>query len=88
MLQLRNQITCFRWNDGEPIFEAWDQFKDMMRKCPHQGLEKWLIVHTLYNGVLYTMRMTLDVATGGTLLNKHYHEAYSLIEDMAQNHYH
>lgn len=54
----------------------------MMRKCPHQGLEKWLTVHTLYNGVLYTMRMTLDVAAGGTLLNKPYNEAYSLIEDM------
>lgn len=60
---LRNQITCFRQVDDESLIEVCESYKDMMRPCLHHGLEKWLISHTLYNGLLYNMRMTLDVAT-------------------------
>jgi len=59
----------------------------MLRLCPRHGLEKWLIVHTFYNGLSYTTKMTVDAAAGGALMNKNYTEAYSLVEDMAQNHY-
>jgi hypothetical protein len=59
----------------------------MLRLCPHHGLEKWLIVHTFYNGLSYTTKMSVDAAAGGALMNKNYTEAYALIEDMAQNHY-
>jgi len=59
----------------------------MLRLCPHHGLEKWLIVHTFYNGISYTTKMTVDAAAGGALMNKNYTTTYGLIEDMAQNHY-
>ncbi|KEH26562.1 hypothetical protein MTR_6g464700 [Medicago truncatula] len=47
------------------------------------GLEKWLIVHTFYNSLSYTTKMTVDAAAGGALMNKNYTEAYALIEEMA-----
>jgi len=59
----------------------------MLGLCPHHGLEKWLIVHTFYNGLSYTTKMTVDAAAGGALMNKSYTEAYTLIENMAHNHY-
>jgi len=59
----------------------------MLRLCPHHGLEKWLIVHTFYNGLSYTTKMTADAAASEALMNKNYTEAYALIVDMAQNHY-
>jgi len=59
----------------------------MLRLCPHHGLEKWIIVHTFYNGLSYTKKKTVDAAAGGALMNKNYTEAYALIEDMSQNHY-
>ena len=55
----------------------------MLRLCPHHGLEKWLIVHTFYNSLSYTTKMTVDAAAGGALMNKNYTEAYALIEEMA-----
>ncbi|MCH87321.1 hypothetical protein A2U01_0008188, partial [Trifolium medium] len=85
--QLRNQITCFRQTNGESLFEAWERYKDIMRACPHHRLEKWLIIHTFYNGLLYNTRMTIDAAVGGALMDKPFAEAYQLIENMAQNHY-
>ncbi|XP_020249380.1 uncharacterized protein LOC109826769 [Asparagus officinalis] len=85
--QMRNQITSFVQKEGESLYEAWERYKELLRMCPHHGLEKWLIVHTFYNGLTYNTRMTVDAAAGGALMNKTIDEAYTLIEDMAQNHY-
>ena len=74
--------------DNESLFEAWERYKDMIRLCPHHGLEEWLIIHMFYNGLLYNTRMTIDAAGGGALMDKPYAEANQLIESMAQNHYH
>jgi len=59
----------------------------MLRLCPHHDLEKWLIIHTFYNGLLYITRIYVDAAAGGALMNKTYTTTYALIENMAQNHY-
>jgi len=59
----------------------------MLRLCPHHGLEKWLIIHTFYSGLLFTTKMNVNAATSGALMNKTYTLAYTLIEYMAQNHY-
>ena len=58
----------------------------MLRLCPDHGLEKWLVIHTFYNGLLYVTKITIDAAAGGALMNKDYKIAYALIEEMAQNH--
>lgn len=42
----------------------------MLRLCHYHGLERWFIVHTFYNGVLFSMGMTVDAAVNGALMNK------------------
>ena len=77
-VQLRARLYQFTQKDGKSLYDAWD---------PHHGLEKWLIIHTFYNGLLYTTKIYVDAAAGGALMNKTYTTAYALIENMAQNHY-
>jgi len=86
-VQLRNQITRFSQKYGESLYDAWKRFKEMLRLCPHHGLEKGLIIHTFYNGLLYTTKIYVDAAAGGAWMSKTYTTTYCLIEDMAQNHY-
>ena len=57
----------------------------MFSLCPHHGLEKWLIIHTFYNGLTYMTRITVDAAAAGALMNKDFTITYALIEDMALN---
>ncbi|XP_020271670.1 uncharacterized protein LOC109846842 [Asparagus officinalis] len=85
--QLRNQITTFTQKESESLYDAWERYKDLLRMCPHHGLEDWLIIHTFYNGLLYNTRMTVDAADGGALMNKSVRDAKQLVEDMAQNHF-
>ena len=51
MASLRNQITSFTQKEDESLYEAWERFKDLLRLCPHHGLQKWMMVQTFYNGV-------------------------------------
>jgi len=84
---LRNQITSFTQREDESLYEAWEQFKDLLRLCPHHGLQKWMVVQTFYNGVTQLVRSMIDAAAGGTLMSKTEEEAYNLIEEMALNNY-
>lgn len=37
-MKLWTNITNFRQLKGEPIYEAWEHFKLMVRKCLYHGL--------------------------------------------------
>lgn len=87
-VMLRSQINGFRKKDNESLFKAWERYKDMLRTFPHHGLEPWLIIHTFYGSLSYNTKLNLDVAAGDAIIDKPYEEAYQLIENMAQNHYH
>ncbi|KAL5554123.1 hypothetical protein UlMin_041524 [Ulmus minor] len=85
--RMRNDITSFRQTDDESLFEAWERFKDLLRRCPHYGIPICIQMETFYNGLLPPTRLMLDASAGGALLNKSYAEAYDLIESIAANSY-
>ncbi|CAL8152823.1 unnamed protein product [Prunus armeniaca] len=68
--KLRNDIMSFAQNDMEPFYEAWDRYKDMLRKCPHHVLPTWMQVQAFYNGLNNTSKTTIDAAAGGALMGK------------------
>ncbi|GKD91286.1 reverse transcriptase domain-containing protein, partial [Tanacetum coccineum] len=37
---LKNDITNFQQKFDETFSEAWDRFKDLLRKCPHRGFSE------------------------------------------------
>ncbi|XP_034203729.1 uncharacterized protein LOC117618238 [Prunus dulcis] len=85
--KLRNDMMSFAQNDMEPFYEAWDRYKDMLRKCPHHALPTWMQVQAFYNGLNNTSKTTIDAAAGGALMGKTETEAYNLLEEMASNNY-
>ncbi|KAL5550767.1 hypothetical protein UlMin_000943 [Ulmus minor] len=83
--KLRNEITSFTQYDQESLYEAWERFKEMLRKCPHHGIPIWLQVSTFYNGLVSNYRAMIDVAAGGSLMGKKSEDAHELLEIMAEN---
>ncbi|XP_042436838.1 uncharacterized protein LOC122022786 [Zingiber officinale] len=84
---MRNLIASFKQIDLESLFEAWNWFNIMQRQCPHYGLEKWLVLHTFYNGINYHTKVSLDSTAGGALMNKSLDEVEEIIENVALNHH-
>ncbi|KAK8506989.1 hypothetical protein V6N12_041666 [Hibiscus sabdariffa] len=68
--QLRNDIASFRQADDESMYECWDRYKGLLRKCNNHGFEDWKQVVMFYNGVNAPTRMMLDASAYGTLLDK------------------
>lgn len=83
--QVRGEINNFIQEDCESLFDVWEGFKYLLRLCFFHGLDKWIVIHIFYNGLLYSTRMNLDVVAGGALMNNPQDMACTLIEDMAKS---
>ncbi|XP_052489795.1 uncharacterized protein LOC128042488 [Gossypium raimondii] len=85
--KLRNDISSFLQIDLKTLHNAWERYKDLLRRCPHHGLPLWLQVQTFYNGLNLSTRKLIDAAVDSTLNNKTPEVAYEFIEEMALNNY-
>ena len=80
---LRSKITNFSQESDESLYDAWERFKELLRLCPHHGLEKWFLVQSFYNGLGNESRTLLDSAANGRFMNQEVNAAYDLIEEIA-----
>ncbi|XP_073120421.1 uncharacterized protein [Henckelia pumila] len=87
-MKLRADITTFSQGEQETFYEAWERYKDLLRRCPHHQLPDSLVVQTFYYGLSHSNRTMLDAAAGGNLLRKSSEDGYELIEEMATSSYH
>ncbi|KAJ9182762.1 hypothetical protein P3X46_006719 [Hevea brasiliensis] len=85
--KLRNELTSFKPRDDESLYEAWERYKDLQRRCPHHGIPKWMLVQHFYNGVSPAIRSTIDASSGGDLMEKSEDEAFSTLDKIAYNNY-
>nr|GEV22742.1 reverse transcriptase domain-containing protein [Tanacetum cinerariifolium] len=77
---LRNEITNFLQKSNETFNEAWERFKDFLRKCPHHGFSELHQLDTFYNALNPNDQDALDSAAGGNFLDKIPRECLSIIE--------
>ncbi|XP_062100381.1 uncharacterized protein LOC133806278 [Humulus lupulus] len=87
--RLRGEVNNFFQTEVESLWDAWERFKEFLKRCPHHDIEKWMLVHNLYNGLCTTTRTIIDVVAGGAFMgksaNEAYDEAYALLEDVSMN---
>ncbi|KAL5580185.1 hypothetical protein UlMin_012627 [Ulmus minor] len=73
--KLRNDITYFQQLEGESLYETWERYKELLRRCPHHGIPFWIQIETFYNGLNAQTRTIVDAASNGALMSKTYNEA-------------
>ena len=83
--QLVQEINTFRQLEGENLVEAWERFHELLRRCPHHRLVRWLQVHTFYNCLRDATRTVIGASVGGALMKKTTEQAYEILEDAATN---
>ena len=49
--KLRNDITNFVQGNGETFDEAWERFKETLRRCPHHEIAQWMQIQIFYTMV-------------------------------------
>lgn len=67
------------------LCEAWERFKEILRKCPYHKIPEWIQMQTFYNRLSVNNRTLVDATSGGALMGKNNWEAWELLETMATN---
>ena len=67
------------------MYEACERYKDLLRRCPHHELPRWLQIQTFYNGLKNENRAMVSATAGGSLMRRTLEKAYDMLEDMALN---
>nr|GEY81002.1 hypothetical protein [Tanacetum cinerariifolium] len=84
---LRKEITNFLQKPNETFNEAWERFKDLLRKCPHHGFSELHQLDTFYNALNPNDQHALDFAAGGNFLDKIPRECLSIIKSKSKVQY-
>ncbi|GKD04869.1 reverse transcriptase domain-containing protein [Tanacetum coccineum] len=82
--ELRKEITNFQQVFGETFTEAWERFKDLLRKCPHHGFSLLHQIDFFYNGLCQSDQDSLNTAAGGNLMTRNTQDALTIIENKAR----
>ena len=54
----------------EKLYDAWERYKDLLRRCPHHGLPKWMQMKNFYNELGAPIRTLIDAALRGAFIGK------------------
>ena len=68
--KLRSEINNFYQQDGESLSEAWERFKELIRRCPHHNIVKWMLVQNFFNGLDAASNTLINAASGGAFLKR------------------
>nr|GEW03671.1 reverse transcriptase domain-containing protein [Tanacetum cinerariifolium] len=84
---LQNEITNFLQKPNETFNEVWEQFKDLLKQCPHHGFSELHQLDIFYNALNPNDQDALDSAAGGNFLDKIPRECLSIIESKSKVRY-
>ncbi|XP_038719828.1 uncharacterized protein LOC120012477 [Tripterygium wilfordii] len=83
--KLRREIQTWQQKDGDLFYKAWDDFKQLLLKCPHHNLSQDDQVQAFYEGLDANNTNIVDSACGGVLMEKSSEEAFDLFEILSEN---
>ncbi|MCI17248.1 hypothetical protein A2U01_0038395 [Trifolium medium] len=70
----------FQQRDQESLYEAYERFKLLKRKCPNHNIDVMEQMQIFTGGMKMQHRMLLDASVGGSIKNKSDEEVKELIE--------
>nr|GEW27435.1 retrovirus-related Pol polyprotein [Tanacetum cinerariifolium] len=78
--------SILTWEDliVKSFGEAWDRFKDLLRKCPHHDFSELHQIDTFYNELTQSDHDSLNAAASGNLLNRTPRDALTIIENKSK----
>ena len=86
-LAWKKDISSFKQQEGEVLYDAWERFKLLLKRCPGHKPSKMDIMQAFTTRLNPDTRMLLDASTGGTMKINTVYEVRKLIDNMSLNEY-
>ncbi|XP_022895234.1 uncharacterized protein LOC111409414 [Olea europaea var. sylvestris] len=83
--QIQNEIHTFKQKDLESYLEAWERYKNLLRKCPNLDIPKQAQIYIFYYGIRQEFKNMVDASAEGSIMTINADDAYDLYERIAKN---
>ena len=83
----RGEIIVFKQGEDESLYNAWERYKKMLKRCPMHRIDHITQTDIFYHAMNYTSKEIIDAACYGAFKIKSAEEANQLIEDLAKSNY-
>ena len=67
------------------MFEAWESFKEIVRKCQHSRIELLMELQDFWDGLTPASRKTLSNTAGGLLMKKTLEEIVTILDELSED---
>ncbi|XP_015947337.1 uncharacterized protein LOC107472328 [Arachis duranensis] len=64
VIKLKAEVQTFTQMEAEPIYEAWERYKALVRKCPSAMFNEWEKLQNFYEGLTLKSQEALDHLAG------------------------
>ncbi|XP_052179914.1 uncharacterized protein LOC127793168 [Diospyros lotus] len=82
--RLKHEISTFQQAESKNFHEAWERFKELLRKCPSHGFPLPAQNYYFYTGLTPYSHSAVDSTAGGFIRNKSVGQLHDLFETMSE----
>ena len=66
----RGEIIAFKQREDESLYNAWERYKQLLRRCPMYGIEQMTKMDIFCHAMNYFSKGTIDASSGGAFRRK------------------
>ena len=85
--EIRGEIIVFKQGEDESLYNAWERYKRLLKRCPMHGIDLTTQMDIFYHVMNYASKGIIDESCCGALKRRNAEEATQLIEDLAKCNY-
>ena len=85
--EIRGEIIVFKQGEEESLYNAWERFKRLLKRCPMHGIDLPTQMDIFYHAMNYTSKGIIDASYCGAFKRRSAEEARQVIEDISKCNY-
>ena len=83
-IERRGEIIVFKQGGEESLYNEWERFKRLLKRCPVHGIDLPTQMDIFYHPMNYTSKGIIDASCCGAFKRRSVEEARQVIEDLAK----
>ena len=83
----RGEIIVFKQGEEESLYNAWERFKRLLKRCLIHGIDLTTQMDIFYHAMNYASKGIIDASCCGAFKRRNAEEARQLIEDLDKCNY-
>ena len=80
----RREIISFKQGEDESLYNAWERYKKLLKRCPMHGIDQITHMDIFYHAMNYSSKGIIDAVCCGAFKGKSAEEANQIIEELAK----